>query len=250
MKALIIDDEKPVRDAIQLLVDWKAYNIDTIYEAEDGHAAIRIIQENHPELILTDIRMPVTGGIQLMDWLYHNSASSKVIAISGYTDYEYVRQIFLQGGVDYILKPIQPQKLYDALKKAVSEIEKEKLRQPSARATEPDIPGDSIYYQIKYYIDDNYHNKNLSLSQIASVFHISDAHLSRYFKKLFGINLVQYIKNVRISHAKKHLIHSSKKISEIARLVGYDDEKYFARVFKEQENMSANDYRQKYKTND
>lgn len=251
MKVLIIDDEKPVRDCINLLVNWADYQIDTVYEAEDGQEAIQIIQKNHPDLILTDIRMPGADGLQLMDWIYHNACHCKVIAISGYTDYEYVRQIFLQGGTDYILKPIQPQKLCDALKKALAQLEKARIndRKPSdahsmtafANAAE----ADHVYYQIKYYIDEHY-GQELSLALIASRFHLSEAHLSRKFKSVFGMNLLQYIKSVRISHAKKYLLQTTKKASEIAFLVGYKDEKYFSRVFREMEGMSANDYRRRY----
>ena len=61
------------------------------------------------------------------------------------------------------------------------------------------------------------------------------------------MNLVQYIKAARISHAKKYLLQTGKKVSEIAYLVGYDDEKYFSRVFRDFEGISANEYRQKYR---
>lgn len=243
MKVLIIDDEKPVRECINLLVDWKDYNTEKVLEADDGYDAIQLIKRHQPELILTDIKMPVTNGLMLMDWIYHNAPSSKVIAISGYTDYDYVRQIFLQGGVDYILKPIQPQKLHEALKKAISLIEQSKLNN-SPHISHNELE-DDIYYQIKTYIEQNY-NQDLSLALIANQFHLSEAHLSRKFKSLFGMNLVCYLKQIRIAHAKKYLIQTNKKISDIAFLVGYEDEKYFSRVFKTTENISAHNYRQKY----
>ena len=82
MKVLIVDDEKPVRDCVQLLVNWEDYHIDRVFEAEDGYEAIRIIKEEQPELILTDIMMPVTDGLHLMEWIYQNKIHSKVITIS------------------------------------------------------------------------------------------------------------------------------------------------------------------------
>lgn len=98
-----------------------------IFEAEDGHEAVRLIQEEHPDLVLTDIMMPVSGGLQLMEWIYQNHIACKVIAISGYPDYEYVRQIFLHGGIDYILNPIRPLKLNAALKNAMAQMEMERI---------------------------------------------------------------------------------------------------------------------------
>lgn len=122
MKALIADDEKPVRDCIQLLVDWSQYGISQVFEAEDGREAIQVIRGQGPMIVLMDIMMPLTGGLQLMEWIHSYASECRVIAISGYTDYDYVRQIFIQGGIDYIRKPIQPQKLYDALAKASAEL--------------------------------------------------------------------------------------------------------------------------------
>ena len=110
---------------------------------------------------------------------------------------------------------------------------------------EEDYITEDIFISIKKYIDQNYSNQ-LNLPYIASEFHLSEPYLSRKFKAKFDINIIQYIKLVRIRHAKQLLMSSGKKISEISLLVGYDDEKYFSRVFKEMEKISANDYRKKF----
>ena len=98
MKLLIIDDEKPVRDCIKLLIPKSTYKISEIYEAEDGLEAVQLIRQYSPDLIFTDIYMPISDGLELMDWIVENSVSTPVIAISGYTDYEYIRNFFHKGG--------------------------------------------------------------------------------------------------------------------------------------------------------
>ena len=70
MKVLLVDDEKHVRDAIRLLVDWKQYGIDTILEAPDGEAAIALVRNEHPEIIMTDMMMPIMNGVKLLEWLH------------------------------------------------------------------------------------------------------------------------------------------------------------------------------------
>ena len=242
MKLLIIDDEKPVRDCIKLLIPKNTYKISEIFEAEDGLEAVQLIRQYSPDLIFTDICMPISDGLELMDWIVENSVSTPVIAISGYTDYEYIRNFFIKGGLDYILKPIQPDKLNLAVQKAQGEIEKKKVITPTH---EEDYITEDIFISIKKYIDQNYSNQ-LTLPYIASEFHLSEPYLSRKFKAKVDINIIQDIKVVRIRHAKQLLMSSRKKISEIALLVGYDDEKYFSRVFKEIEKISANDYRKKF----
>lgn len=155
MKALIADDEKPVRDCIQLLVDWSQYGISQVFEAEDGREAMEVIRRHGPMVVLMDIMMPLTGGLQLMDWIHSYASECRVIAISGYTDYDYVRQIFIQGGIDYIRKPIQPQKLYDALAKAVKELKD--------GMGEEELAGEAgVFEQIREYIDTHY-QEELSL---------------------------------------------------------------------------------------
>ncbi len=70
MKVLLVDDEKHVRDAIRLLVNWKQYGIETILEAQDGESAIEIVSSDHPEIIMTDMMMPIMNGVKLLEWLH------------------------------------------------------------------------------------------------------------------------------------------------------------------------------------
>lgn len=120
MKVLIVDDEKHVRDAIRLLAHWEKLGVTEIIEAADGEEAIVLIQENPPQIVLTDMRMPRKNGTELLTWLHAFMPEIKVIVISGYDDFEYVRHTILHGGMDYILKPINPLALNEALEKAAT----------------------------------------------------------------------------------------------------------------------------------
>ncbi|WP_438446625.1 response regulator [Gorillibacterium sp. sgz5001074] len=119
MKALIVDDEKHVRDAIRLLTDWESFGITHLLEAEDGETAVRIIREEHPELVFTDMMMPGMGGAGLLEWIHGHAPGTKTVVISGHDDFDLVRAAVKFGGLDYILKPIDPGELQDAVRKAV-----------------------------------------------------------------------------------------------------------------------------------
>ena len=67
MKALIVDDEKHVRDAVKMIVEWKRFGFTDIFEAEDGEEAIRMALQERPELIVTDMRMPRADGSKLLN---------------------------------------------------------------------------------------------------------------------------------------------------------------------------------------
>ncbi|PFA69531.1 DNA-binding response regulator [Bacillus sp. AFS015802] len=121
MKAIIIDDEKHVREGLLLLAEWDKHGIHTILEAEDGDEAIELITEHRPEIIFTDMRMPKRDGINLLRWLHATDLKSKTIVVSGYDDFEYMRNAIFYKSFDYILKPIEPDVLNETLDKAVKE---------------------------------------------------------------------------------------------------------------------------------
>lgn len=138
MKALIVDDEKHVRDAIRMLVDWSEFRIDEILEAPDGESAIRIMEAEKPEIVFTDMRMPIKNGVELLEWIHRNAPSSKTIVVSGHDDFDFVRHTVRYGGMDYILKPIDADELNEALAKAVDRWnrENEARRKDQIRAME------------------------------------------------------------------------------------------------------------------
>ncbi|WP_198510279.1 response regulator transcription factor [Bacillus solitudinis] len=121
MKAIIIDDEKHVREGLLLLAEWDRFGIETIYEAADGEEAIEIITEHQPEIVFTDMSMPRRDGINLLKWIHSSKLNCKTIVVSGYDDFHYMRNAIAFGSFDYILKPIQPGVLNDTLARAVQE---------------------------------------------------------------------------------------------------------------------------------
>ncbi|WP_017381062.1 response regulator [Paenisporosarcina sp. TG-14] len=117
MKTLIVDDEFHVRDVIRHLGQWKKYGITDILEARNGEEAKRIIERENPEIIFTDVKMPGMSGIELIEWLNTISYPGKVILITGFDDYSFMRKAIQCGSFDYLLKPIEA----DAFNKTLEE---------------------------------------------------------------------------------------------------------------------------------
>jgi len=131
MKAVIVDDEKHVRKTVLKLVDWEAFGFQAVLEAEDGAEAAALIQEHRPQLVITDIMMPLKSGIELMEWMEAEAVDCKKIVISGFNDFEFVRHTVKFGGIDYLLKPIDRKQLHEAVGKAVAswtEAKRERLQ--------------------------------------------------------------------------------------------------------------------------
>lgn len=119
MKVLIVDDEEHVRTAIRLLVNWTQYGITQIEEAADGEQAIAFMIIYPPQIIITDMVMPNVNGMKLMEWIKGNCPGTKLIAVSAHNDFNLVRHTMQHGGLDYILKPIDPDEVNDAVRRAV-----------------------------------------------------------------------------------------------------------------------------------
>ena len=99
---------------------------------------------------------------------------------------------------------------------------------------------------IKDFLDENFHKK-IPLDMIADEFFISKYHMSREFKKAYGITIANYIIAKRITYAKELLRFTDRKVEEVGRLCGIEDNSYFNKVFRKLEGMTASEYRKKWK---
>jgi len=118
LKVLIVDDERHVREAIRYFIPWEEHGVTEIFEATNGQEAITIIEEQHPAVIFTDMKMPLLDGAELLEWLHHHSPNTKTIVISGYQDFSYVKPAIVYGGTDYLLKPLNSKQLIAAAERA------------------------------------------------------------------------------------------------------------------------------------
>ena len=100
--------------------------------------------------------------------------------------------------------------------------------------------------QIKDFLDGNF-KKKIPLDNIADEFFISKYHMSREFKKAYGITIANYIIAKRITYAKELLRFTSMQIEEIGQTCGIEDNSYFNKVFRKLEGMTASDYKKKWK---
>lgn len=128
MKVLIVDDEQDTRKSIRLLINWIHYKVEQVIEAADVASAMELIESAKPEIIFSDMNMPGMSGIHLLEWIHFNHPSSKVIVISGYDDFDYVRNSMKHGGLDYLLKPVNKKELTDAFEKAITEWKDEETK--------------------------------------------------------------------------------------------------------------------------
>ena len=96
--------------------------------------------------------------------------------------------------------------------------------------------------KIQIYIQHNY-QKNLTQDFIASLFYLNRSYLSTLFKQKTGMKFIDYLNNIRIEKSKEMLVESDKKMYQISKAVGYDNPKYFFRIFKKKTGLTPDQYR-------
>lgn len=133
MKILIADDEDYTREGLIESIDWDEFGIDEVMQASNGQEALKTARWFHPDIVLTDIRMPKMDGITFAKELLESSQESRVIFISGYMEIEYLKSAIQLSVVDYIEKPIDLAALRKALAKAVSEVKEKRRNQQTVK---------------------------------------------------------------------------------------------------------------------
>lgn len=102
---LVVDDEEEIRRGIVDSIDWEEWGFLVIGEASDGEAALKMIDELVPDVVLSDIRMPGVDGIAIMKYVSGRYPDMKVIVLSGFSDFEYLDMAIKNEVTTYLLKP-------------------------------------------------------------------------------------------------------------------------------------------------
>ena len=247
MKALIIDDENPVRIAIQKLVAWDDYDIDEVLMASNGREGLAIMRTHEPTYVFLDICMPIMNGLDFLEQAKDEYPRSQFIIVSGYDDFKYAQNALRHGATDYLLKPIDRESLANALKHAQKKI---RLDQEEI-ATQDSFSSDNgnselTPYQISQvihdYIDEFYY-ENIKISMFSDKYFFSKEYISRNFKSRYGYGIYEYVLKVRMENAAKMLKDNSIKIQDVGTKVGFPDNNYFSKAFKNYYDMSPSEYR-------
>ncbi|MVQ40182.1 response regulator [Paenibacillus anseongensis] len=123
---LIVDDERWVRQGLVTTIDWEAEGIKVIGDVEDGEDALTFIQNQMPDIIITDIKMPRMDGLAFIEAVKNANMLSKIIIISGYSEFSYAQKAMRLGAVDYVLKPIEETLMLEVVRKCIEQIKRER----------------------------------------------------------------------------------------------------------------------------
>lgn len=238
IKLLIADDEDVIRNGISKYVKLHTDRFNKILLAENGQETIEQILKYRPDIVLLDVQMPVKTGLEVMKEMKLAGLSPITIILSGYDEFKYAQQALRLGAKDYVLKPVRSS---DILKMLIEYADE--LSYPLKNIEdEKDTGLNPVVSQAKEYINENYYN-NLTLQQVADKVSISAGYLSTLFNQELKCGFVDYLNEVRVNHACMYLRQNYFKTYEIAYKIGFNDEKYFSKVFKKIKGISPSEYK-------
>jgi len=120
-KIMVVDDEADIRNIIKMHLEGKGYNF---LEAEDGEQAIKLLKTGdnlvNCGLILLDIRMPKVNGIECIEYFRDQAPGIPIVVITGYPETEMAVDLMKKGVKDYLVKPVESEKLLEIVNKHVS----------------------------------------------------------------------------------------------------------------------------------
>lgn len=248
---LIVDDEPLICEGIRSkIIRMDRPDIGRIRIAHDGREAVGMIHDAAPHIILTDIKMPQMDGITLLRSVARTHPDIKFLILSGFGDYEYVREAFKYGVSDYLLKPVSYADLSDQLGHVIGRLEPPAAEpmhhvsgfaKPAAARHKPE-EGSSVIELAKTYIQQHYRH-NLQLAEVANRYSMNYSYFSSLFKKETGMTFTAFLTKIRMEEACRLLRDPTQRVKEIAESVGYDNAHHFSRAFKNVYSYSPNQFR-------
>ncbi|SCH83331.1 response regulator transcription factor [Romboutsia sp. 1001713B170207_170306_H8] len=249
LNILVVEDEAPIRD-------WIAYTVDNISEkfkvlasASNGKEAYELAVKFNPQVIISDIKMPIMGGIELTKEVKKVMPDTYIILLTNYAEFSYAKQAISCGVHEYLIKSdIRPKELKDVLTGIYENI---KDSNNSLNTTGTEVKNNYELDENKYskaiaksmeYIELNY-KESISLGEISKHVYLSPEYFSRLFKEEVGENFSTYLTLFRMKKAEELLKNTNMKICQISNEVGYVNSSYFSKTYKKYKGVSPEDDR-------
>lgn len=245
---LIVEDEKDIRELLKDILEPHY----TITEATDGMQALDMIEQNTPDIIISDILMPNLDGTELLVKLKDDARTAHipVINITAKTALDDKISAYEQGAELYITKPFHPRHVLatvgNILKKQnlLKQYYKSSLSSMTIKdGIELHLEDEKLLQEIIIYIEKNIDDENLNPNTIAEAFGFSKASLYRKLEMMTQKTPSEFVRSIRLNHAANLLKSTKLTVQEIMFKSGFLNKSYFYREFAKVYNTSPSEYR-------
>ncbi len=245
---IIVDDEAELREGISNYFPWDSLGIQVAGIFENGRTAFAYLKAHQVDIVLTDIRMPLMGGLELIEHAKEISPSTCYVILSGYREFEYAKKGLLLGVKDYIVKPTKYSQIYQVFSRITAELDcrgtaRQEDARPSSCSQGQQGEERSVVSSVKTFIRAHY--DQVTLESAAEYVRLNPYYLSTYFKQQTGEKFSDYLLRVKMEAAASLLERGTQNIKEIGEAVGYTNPNSFARAFRQYYNCNPKEYRRK-----
>ncbi len=241
-QVMIVDDESNTLDMLAGYIKAADLGFHVVAKALGAEDALFYFKMSVPDLVITDIKMPVTDGLALLQQMRQGGWQGCAAVITGHGDFSYAQQAIRLNVFEYILKPFFPEDIAALLTRTQGILNRERLLNDAVRnefetqaknveLLEEDGRLPAFIHQAMVFIKEHY-AEPLTLTQVARHVAVNPVYLSSCFTKYCGENFLEHITNYRITKSKELLERTNQQIQEVANQVGYIDVAYFSRIFR------------------
>jgi len=259
IRCILAEDEQILRRGLIVTTDWESLGCVIIGEAENGQQALELVKRFKPDLIITDIRMPLLDGLELIRET-QKICDAEFLIMSGYNDFDYCKEAITLGVTEYLCKPIDEDEFESAVSRVREKINKKRVHQQLI--SQVDISNNDTFIQFERsfgnvssiqnqyvlaaldYIKENF-SENISIKDVCKTLLISESYLSKLFKEHTSYSFVRHLANYRMRKACELLRDPMTRIYAVAEQVGYKDQRYFSTVFKKTTGLTPQEFREK-----
>ena len=249
---LIVDDNADIRTLLRHILQDR-YQVN---EADDGQQGLHLANEIVPDLIVSDVMMPVMNGLEFCQRVKDNFVTSHipVILLTARALSKHQVEGYESGADAYITKPFSSDVLLACIDNLLknrmrlkdlfsSDEEKEvkEIPQPEEPIVEQQKKEDKFMIKFREFIERNMSDSDLGVESIGAELGLSRVQLYRKVKALTGQSPVELLRTARLHKARRLLQESGKSISEVAYEVGFTAPSYFTKCFKDEFGISPSD---------
>lgn len=249
---LIVDDNKDIRIFIKQVLSEEY----TIYEAENGQEGYRIALNIVPNLIVSDIMMPIMDGLQFCEKIKTTKITSHipVLLLTAKLSQESELEGLLHGADDYIRKPFDVELLNLKLKNILQQREQLRIkfnREITLQPKEVTVTSSDEQFlkQAIEIVEKHMMNTDFNVEMLVKEMGHSRSNLYLKFKEITGLSSSEFIRNIRLKRAVQLFESSDLSVKEIMYKTGFNTASYFAKCFKKQFGVKPSDYVRKSKNN-
>lgn len=224
----LVDDEEIALKTLEMRIQWNAFGFEIAGKSTDPLQALEDIHRICPHVVVTDIKMPVLDGLELIRRVREKLPDVEFVAVSAHSDFHLLRGSLKLGIFDYLLKPLSWPECRTVLSQLYDKLGETYQLRESVDTGSYD-GSNSKLNAILGYIEQNL-EKHISLKIISERFHLSTTTVCQYFSKHLNTTFVSYLTDFRMQYAKK-LLATGKSVKDISAACGYEDYFYFCRVF-------------------